>query len=128
MPPCPFLAEFPSCPFELDSRLNALVMKFGCPLFGGTGVYGALPSPGFCPCGRMAFLGAFGPLGLGSFSSGVGSSGVLGIAGEGTTPAIALLLGEEENLEDMLESHELRRPPGEADLGKLPEAELLSFS
>lgn len=128
MPPCPIFVEFPSCPLELDSRLNALVKKFGCPLFGGTGVYGALPSPGFWPCGKIAFFGAFGPLGLGSFSSGIGSSGVLGEGDVGMTPAMALLLGEEENLDDMLESHELRRPPGEADLGKLPGPEPLSFS
>lgn len=119
MPPCPLLAEFASCPLELDSRLSALVMKFGCVLFGGTGVYGALPS-GFCPCGKIAFFGAFGPDGRGSLSSGVGAREVLGVAGDGNTPAIALLLGEEENLEDMLESHELRRVPGEADFGKLP--------
>ena len=50
------------------------------------------------------------------------------MAGEGTTPARALLLGEEENLEDMLESQELRRVPGEADLGKLPVLGLLALS
>lgn len=64
-------------------------------------------------------MGALGAAGLGSRSSGVGANGV---PPDAATVAAAAELGEEENLDDMLESQELRREvPGEADFGKLPE-------
>lgn len=78
-------------------------------------MYGALPSDAFCPCGSTAFRGAVDTGGRGSSSSGVLDSGATGERGVCSPPAAAAaaagwaLEGEEENLEEMLESQELRR-------------------
>lgn len=75
-----------------------------------------MPSPALCPCGSTAFRGAVCTGGRGSSSSGVLDSGATGERGVCSLPAAAAaagwaLEGEEENLEEMLESQELRRMP-----------------
>lgn len=92
-----------------------------------TGVYGALPSEAFCPCGSTAFRGAVDTGGRGSSSSGVLDSGATGERGVCSPPAAAAaaaagwaLEGEEENLEEMLESQELRRMGVGTWVGDLP--------
>lgn len=77
-------------------------------------MYGALPSEAFCPCGSTAFRGAVETGGRGSSSSGVLDSGATGERGVCSPPAAGAaagwaLEGDEENLEEMLESQELRR-------------------
>ena len=78
-------------------------------------MYGALPSPALCPCGSTAFLDAVCTGGRGSSSSGVLDSGATGDRGVCSPPPAAAtgwaLEGDEENLEEMLESQELRRIP-----------------
>lgn len=73
---------------------------------------------GFAPCCRIAFFGALGPVGIGG-SCETGGLGVGGVVG-GVVPP--LCVGDEENLEDMLDSHEFRLVlgDGEPDLGMLP--------
>lgn len=124
MPPFPLGgADEASCPPD-DSRLSALVRKFGCVDLGVTGVYGAVPSPAFCPCGSTALRDAICTGGRGSSSSSVLDSGATGERGVCSPFAAAAaagwaLEGEDENLDEMLESHELRRitvGPGRVDL------------
>jgi hypothetical protein len=76
-------------------------------------VYGTSPI-GFAACGRTAFFGVLGPVGI--LSSGMGIAEREGLPwGGGTVPACAP--GDEENLEDILDSHEFRRDEllGEGD-------------
>jgi hypothetical protein len=72
----------------------------------------------------MAFLGAIGPVGTGGSADDGGVLVTGGLGGAALAWAWALCApGEEENLEDMLDSHEFRRVPfgdGEPVFGRLP--------
>lgn len=79
------------------------------------------------PCGKTAFLGAFGPAGCNSVSSGVVPSAEAGERGDWSAPILFPLPGDEENLEDMLESQEFRRDvTGDEDFERLPPVAALS--
>lgn len=71
---------------------------------------------GFTLCGRIAFFGALGPVGIGGScdAGGLGAGGVVG--------GLLGVCCEEENLEEMLDSHEFRLElgDGDPDLGMLP--------
>ncbi len=87
-------------------------------------MYGESPAPAFTPCGNMAFFGAIGPVGIGGSAEDGGVLVTGGLGGAVLACTWALWApGEEENLEDMLDSHEFRRVTfgdGEPAFGRLP--------
>lgn len=107
------------CPdaVDEDSRRRALCRKPPCPDFTGAGVYGSSPEL-FATCGSMTFFGACGP--CGTPGSTIGSSaGTCGLEGGGVLVLCTVGADDEENLEEMLESHEGRRG-GEGDVPGAP--------
>ncbi len=82
-------------------------------------MYGTSPEL-FTPCGNIAPFGDAGPVGTTGSCAGVAVLGTGGLVG-GVFPLCAP--GEDENLDEILDNHEFRRPAfgdGDGGFGMLP--------
>lgn len=136
--------EEESWPEDVDNRRKALVRKFGCGVFTGTGVY-ALPVSLF-PCANTLLLGimTLGPMtvsvvfvvedlvvvalggdALGDIAFGdIAALGPIALAGAGDAGAF-VVPGVDENLDEILDSQEFRRP---IDGDDVPDFTILPFT
>lgn len=78
-------------------------------------MYGASPV-GLALCGNIAFFGALGPVGIG------GSCDAGGLGARGVVRGVVVCPGDDENLLEILDSHEFRLElgDGDPDLGMFP--------